>query len=280
MADEPKTPDSDELILDTPVDTGEPRDAGDTDPDDEDVEEEIPAFGDDITEPKENDTGLVKHLRQVARDAQREAAELRKQVRQPETIEVGEKPTHAGCEYDEDKYEAELDAWKERKAAADRRTTEARTTNENQQRQIQERMAKLDREHAALGRPDADEALETVKAALGEAKLVGIAQLLDEETDGAKFFYALAKNPQQLEALASQGDYVRLLKQVTKLEGQLKMVKRRTPPNPDTPERGSGKIAVQPNAVRKELEKLEKEAEQSGDRTKVAAFKKKHSIRD
>jgi hypothetical protein len=78
---------------------------------------------------------------------------------------------------------------------------------------------------------------------LGEAKFIGIAQILDESTDAAKFFYALGQNPKELQAVASEGDAVRLVKTVAKLEGQLKMTRRKAPIEPDTPERGSGKLS-------------------------------------
>jgi hypothetical protein len=56
---------------------------------------------------------------QLARRSKR-IAEL--ENRAPKPIDVGEKPTMAGCDFDEERYEAELDAFKERKAAADRQT--------------------------------------------------------------------------------------------------------------------------------------------------------------
>jgi hypothetical protein len=90
---------------------------------DEDEEETVLLIGDEDAAPAsgEGETPLIKHLREQTRRQAKEIAELRKGS-QPQKIEVGAKPTLADCDYDEDKFEAELDGWKDRKAkAAERR---------------------------------------------------------------------------------------------------------------------------------------------------------------
>lgn len=272
MAEEPN-PDienaEDELVLDAPLDADAPPPEGD------DEGEEVPTFGDDVTAPQDADSGLVKHLRQVAREAMKRAADAEARTAPQRKVEVGPKPTlwDDGIEGDEDKYDTAMETWRSNKAAADGQRTAADQSAEEGRKQIEARLEKLEREKTALARPDTDDAFETARAALGEAKFIGIAQILDEGTDAARFFYALGQNPKELQAIASQSDPVRLVKEIAKLEGQLKMTRRKAPIDPDTPERGSGKISK--TGADKKLEKLEAEADRTNDRTAVIAYKRK-----
>jgi hypothetical protein len=269
MADEPNPDienDEDELLLTDEVEPVE-------EPvQDEEIaeEEEILTFGDE-TEVKDDDTGLVKHLRAEVAKARREAAEAKRGTAPPKPIEVGEKPTLLGCDYDEDKYEAELDAWKERKAASERQTATSREATEEQAQQWASKITKIAEEKIALGKADTDETFETVKAALSESQLATVIATIDEG-GAAKFIYALGKHPDRLAALAAQTDTIRLIKDVTRLEGQLKMVKQRKVIEPDTPERGSARLSKV--STDKKLAKLEAEADRTGDRTELIKYKK------
>lgn len=268
MADEPETPEIDELVLDTPVELEAP----DANLDNE--EEEIPTFGDTPEEARDTDNSTLRHMRDRLKEANKRIAELERSVPASIPVEIGKKPDlYDDCEGDPERFEAELDAWKARKADAERHQNAAQEAAQQQQKQLETRLAKLAEQKQALGRPDADEAMDTVVTALGEAKFAGIAGLLDDETDAAKFFYALSQSPTVLQELASQTDGIKLLKRVTKLEGQLQMTRRRAVIDPDTPERGSGKLS--PESSDKTLEKLEKEAERTKDRSKVIAYKRK-----
>jgi hypothetical protein len=96
----------------------------------------------------------------------------------------------------------------------------------------------------------------------------------------ARLIYALAKNPSRLEALANingAADPIRFIKEVAKLEGQLKMVKRRKAPDPDTPERGSAPIGVRLNSDQKRLKELEAKFDNGEikDRTEIVQLRRK-----
>jgi hypothetical protein len=259
--------DEDELLLTDEVEPAEMPVPGE-----EEVaeEEEVLTFGDE-TDVKDDDTGLVKHLRAEVAKARREAAEAKRGTAPPKPIEVGEKPTLLGCDYDEEKYEAELDAWKERKAASERQTATSREATEEQAQQWASKITKIAEEKIALGKADTDETFETVKAALSESQLATVIATIDEG-GAAKFIYALGKHPDRLAALAAQTDTIRLIKDVTRLEGQLKMVKQRKVIEPDTPERGSARLSKV--STDKRLAKLEAEAERTGDRTELIKYKK------
>lgn len=274
MADEPKIPETDDELQLTEEDQLPPGDDQADTPDDEGdgEDEEVVTFGDEA-EPQEGDTGLVKHLREQVKIARREAAEARKSA-PAQKIEVGEKPTlwDDGIDGDEDKYDAAMDAWKGRKATADRQASEQTQSTEEQQRSFIQRIEKVVAVKASLG-ADADTAFENVKAALGEDRAAAIVQITDTPEAAARLIYALGKYPDRLAELAAEQDPIRFLKQVTKLEGQVKTVKRKRVIEPDMPERGSGRVSRETSD--RTLAKLEAEADKTGERSKLIAYKKK-----
>lgn len=268
--------DEDEVLeLEDEVQPGAPPAEEDDDdappPEDEGEDETIITFGDDEAEPQATDSDLVKHLRSEIKRARQEAAEARK-TPTAQKVEVGPKPTIEGCAYDEDEYDREMEAWKARKADADRAATATTQASEEQQKLWQTRVAKVAAEKVALGKPDVDDAFENVKAALGEERAASIV-FIAEDGNAAKLIYALGKHPTHLAALAAQADPIKFVKDVTKLEGQLKMtVKRRNPPAVDEPARGSAKLSRETKD--KKLKKLEEEADRTGDRTALVNYKR------
>lgn len=271
MADEPE----EELLLDEEIEQApeppEPR------PEDEERpeegtggdEEDVLVFGDEA-EPAENDNGLVKHLRDEIRKRDRELAEARKAVNKPEPIVVGEKPTMASCEFDEEEFDRQYEAWQDRKAKAAQQQNQHKQADEAEREAWNAELQRYNDGKSKLGFADVDDAEETVKAALNTVQQAVIVKAAD---DPAKVIYALAKNPDRLTYLASVTDPLKLAASVARLEGQLKMVKRRKAPEPDTPVRGSARVSHQ--TADKQLEKLEKEAERTGDRTNLIAYRRK-----
>jgi hypothetical protein len=283
MATKPDDDQELDLDLDDTADddaAGREDDAGDegddTDPDadksddDEGAEEEVLTFGDDLADEKEDDSSLIRHLRAELKRARDEAKEALQAAPKPEKIEVGPEPTMADCDYDEDEFKKRWTQWNERKEAE---SSQQAQVTEAQRKQAEEWEAEKKRYSdgkGSLGFKDMGEAEETVIGALGE-NLFGALILATDAP--AKVTYALAKHPEKLAHLASLKDNaVKFVAAVAKLEGQLKMVKKRKAPDPEKIERGSGSTVT---GADKHLEKLEKEAERTGDRTKVIAYKKK-----
>ena len=79
--------------------------------------EDVIEFAEDGAAPAPESNSTIREMRQKLREAQREAAELRKQVK-PQDLEIGEKPTLESCGYDEEAYDREVEEWKARKAQA------------------------------------------------------------------------------------------------------------------------------------------------------------------
>lgn len=235
----------------------------------EDEEEVVSFEGEDAPSSGEPDKGLVKHLREELRRVSRERDDLRKVAPQQQPIEVGEKPTLAGCDYDEEAYEAELDQWKGRKAAAEKQAEEAQKT----QRQVAEAWNQELQSHhekkAALKFRDVQEAEDVALAALNEVQQ---AVIVKASENSAMVIYALGKHPAKLAELSKITDPIKLAVAVSKLEGKMNVTKRGGPPEPERIARGGAPIA---SGKDKELERLEKDADRTGDRSKLIAYKAK-----
>lgn len=255
----------DELLLDTPVDEQHDESA-DTD----DISIEIE--GDD----PEPETDLVKDLRRQLIDAKRQARTVDRQA-QPEPPEPGKRPTIEDCEWDQDRHDAALDKWE---AAKDARREWERTKGQVEQQRnhaFERRVSDYRGAAARLGVRDFGEAeaivLDRVPELLRNA-------VLQYAKDPAKVTYALGKHPARLEALlvkgdpAVGGDPIEWIRGIDDIERNMKVVNRRKPPEPeaDTIVRGTAPLATQ--NYDKKLASLEKEAERTGDRTKIIAFKR------
>lgn len=252
------------------TDTDAETDGADNDQDDSDEEETLITFGDEEAAPAsgERDSGLVKHLREQLREAKREAAEARKS-QSPQKIEVGNRPTLEACDYDDQRFEAELDAWKDRKAQAEQSDAEVERQREEANKAWQADVQRYASDRAALGFADVEEVEAEVSSVLDQTQQAVIVKVADSP---AKIFYALGKHPGRLTELSKITDPLKLAAAVAKLEGTLKVTKRRKAPEPEQIVRGAGSTAVGKD---KTLERLEADAGRTGDRTKLIAYRKK-----
>lgn len=234
----------------------------------EDEDEIVAIEGEAAPASGDADTGLVRHLREQIRERDRRLAELAKSAPQPQTIEVGEKPTLAGCDYDEEAYEAQLDQWKARKAAAEKQAEEAQKS----QQQIAEAWSQELQGHhekkVALKFKDVQEAEDVALAALNDVQQAVIVKAAE---NSAMVIYALGKHPGKLAELSKITDPIKLAVAVSKLEGKMSVTKRGGPPEPERIARGGTPAA---GGKDKELEQLEKEADRTGDRSKVIAYRR------
>ena len=103
------------------------RDTDDDQDDDDTLELTVKFDGDDPDADKPDDSSVIRRMREELRTAKAEAAELRKATA-PKPIEVGEKPTLASCDYDEDEFDRQRDAWDERRVQAAKQNETAQQT--------------------------------------------------------------------------------------------------------------------------------------------------------
>jgi hypothetical protein len=246
---------------------GEAGEAG-SDPQGEGEEELEVVFGDGAAPASgEQDTGLVKHLREQIRERDKLLGELRKSAPSQEIV-VGPEPTLAESDYDEDKFKAEWRAWNDRKEKAAKAETDQQRSQREAQEQWQSEVRSYEAKKAGLKFADVEEVESIATAALDQVQQAVVVKVAENP---ALVLYSLGKHPAKLAELSQIKDPLKMAAAVAKLEGGLKVMPKRKGPEPEEIVRGSGSVAA--NRTDKELERLEKEAERTGDRTKVVAYK-------
>lgn len=245
-------------------------------PDDSEEEELVVQFGED-TPPQEDDRKpapeWVRKLRTKAREQERELRELRKlkeQTEQQKQTQLGPKPTLEGCDYDADLFERQLDAWKERKALADRQEQDRRAAEQKRQEYFQSKFdAYSTRKAEVAGKlKDFEEVEETVKDTFDETQL-GV--VLAHAKDPALLLYAIGKDEKRLQELAKIKDPVEYIFAVARMETQLRTSSRKPSSAPETRVTGSASTT----SSDKRLDQLYAEAAKTGDLSKVRAYKAK-----
>jgi len=227
--------DANELLLDTPL--VEDADAVAA-PEGDDGDIHIEIEGEETAEEPD----LVKHLRNVARDAQREAAELRK-AQQPQALaDPGPKPTLDDCEWDPDKYEAALLSWNEANRKVEQAKAAQQQATQNQTQQFERARVNYTAKALQLGIKDPDAVVTKVAAALTPEHAGFILQYADNP---ASLMAALDAHPALLAKIAAEPDPMRQLVMISKMEAKVK-VTRKAPPPPEagTIVSGSAQVAA------------------------------------
>lgn len=247
---------------------GTEAEAGEEEPD-EDEDEEIVTFEDGVSPaPGDAETGLVKHLRTQLTEQRKELDRLRKQAPPAPQVVVGEKPTLAGCDYDEEVYEEQLDQWKERRAQADAQVREAETSQNQQTEAWNSELKAHAEKRAALRFKDTQEAEDVALAALNDVQQAVIVKAAE---NSAMVIYALGKHPGKLAEISKITDPLKLAAAIARLEGKLTVTKRSGPPEPERIAQGSASVSGA--KTDQTLERLERDAARTGDRTKVRQYR-------
>jgi len=240
-------------------------------PDEDDAEGDEPTEtiigfeGEDEAAPaSESESSVIRDLRKANREQAKRLAELERGTA-PQKVEVGEKPSLESCEYDEERYDQALTTWHQRKAQVEAQSREAEVRAEKEREEWTKRAQAYEANKASLAVPDYADAESEVFATLPEQTQALI--MLTEKPAG--LIYALARNPAKLEQL-SKLDLARSAMMIGKLEDKLHMGTRKLP-QPDRPVRGN----AAPASADKELARLEKEADRTGDRTALINYKRK-----
>lgn len=201
----------------------------------------------------------VKQLRKENRELKKQ---LKQSAPQPQLPALREKPTLYDYDYDSEAYEADLEKWYTEKAQHD----EAVKSEQAKYQHYEDRYkSSVDNMRAKV--TDYDEIEETIIDSLSPQKQALLKVGVD---DPAKFVYLLGKSPNKLAKL-SQLDEVQFLKQVAIMEHQM-IAKSR---NPNKPQPKSHELSGNAGGgADAKLAKLEAEAEKTGDRSKVLAYKK------
>lgn len=222
-----------------------------------------------------NDTPVIRDFRRREREKDRELRLLRrenetlKSTQQPAIVDPGPEPNF---ETEGERYDWDADAWtKERvrpwmqqKAAYEQAQRDA----EQHTQQIKQAYEGARSQFKYAGMREAEERVfAEVGPVLRDVLIYAKAPEL---------VAALDSHPDQLQRLAGITNPVEAILAVGEMKGKLKVnsKSKRKPPAPDQPARGSGTIA--PGAREAAEKRLEAEADKTGDRSKLIAWRSKN----
>jgi len=235
----------------------------------------VVTIGEDSPPPEEEHAQApewVRELRKNHRELQRKNRELEDKLKattstEAKPVELAKKPSLEDCDYDTDKYDAELGAWYDQKRRVDDAAEKAKAEQRTADDAWQAKLASYGKAKTELKVKDFEDA-ELAVQELFSATQQGI--LLQGADNPALVTYALGKNPAKAKALASITDPVKYAFAVAKLETQLKVTPRKAPPPESTITRGTGAVS---GTVDSTLDRLRAEAAKTGDLTKVVQYK-------
>ena len=217
----------------------------------------------------------VKELRKTHKEVVRKNRELEEKLKSLEApkaeqpVELGAKPTLRDYDYDDEKFEAALEAWHDRKLKVSAQEAEKQKQQKATQDAWAAKVEAYNKARTALKVKDYDEVAANAGEVLN-ATQQGI--IVAGSENPALVVYALGKNPKKAAELAKIQDPVQFAFAIAKLEGQLKVSNKRSAPPPEkVVSAGTGRSS---GSVDSTLERLRAEAEKSGDYSKVIAYKK------
>jgi hypothetical protein len=218
----------------------------------------------------------VKDLRRRQRELALENAELKAKLgtghtgaAQKPALPAKPKLSDPVIDYDEEKFEQARDAWDAKKRELDSWEANQAKAVEEAQKATQAVHANYAASKQALKVKDFQDAEDEAATALDQVQQ---AILIKGASNPAALVYALGKDSKELQALASIKDPVKFAVAVGKLETKVKVTKRTsTKPAPESTVRGG---SGSQSATSDTLKRLEAEADRTGDRSKVVAYKR------
>ena len=227
---------------------------------DEPVEEEVQAAPD-----------WVRDLRKKNREDQKRIRELEARLAQtqaPAQTQLGKKPILEDFDYDTTAYESALADWFDKKRSFDAQLEAKKRQEEEIQEQWNNKLESYASARNSLKVKDFEDAESTV------AEMFNVTQqgvVIQGAENPALLIYALGKNPKKAKELASIADPVKFAFAIAKLETQLKVTGKKSPPPPEKTVGGTAPIR---GAIDSNLDRLRAEAERTGDYSKVYAYKR------
>ena len=233
---------------------------------------------DDEFEDTENQTEVFRNLRTKHKETSKELKKLRKEVellksnptpvaQQEEAIILPNKPKLEQFDYDEESFDKAMEEYYDKKTQIEAKKKEQEQSKIQEEQKWQSKLTTYIEESKKLNVPDYSEREEIVKEKLTQVQQ-GI--LLDVIKNPAQFVYALGKSS-KLNDLSNISNPILFAAELARLETQIKVNNKtqRTPPPPEKIVRGTSG-----GMTDTKLELLRKEAEKTGDFSKVFAYKK------
>ena len=241
----------------------------------DDAEEELIVTIGEETPPQQDDENRAPEwVRKVRKDNREKDRKLREYEQRLAAYErknepqLGPKPTLESCDYDAELFERKLDAWKERKAVADKQAAEAKEAEARRQEYFNSKFEAYTARKAEVAPKlkDFEDVEETVRGTFDETQL-GV--VLAHAKDPALLLYAIGKDEKRLQELAKIKDPVEYIFAVARMETQMRTQTRKPQSAPEKSVKGSASTT----GSDKRLDQLYDEAARTGDLSRVRAYK-------
>ena len=241
----------------------------------DDAEEELIVTIGEETPPQQDDENRAPEwVRKVRKDNREKDRKLREYEQRLAAYErknepqLGPKPTLESCDYDAELFERKLDAWKERKAVADKQAAEAKEAEAKRQEYFNSKFEAYTARKAEVAPKlkDFEDVEETVRGTFDETQL-GV--VLAHAKDPALLLYAIGKDEKRLQELAKIKDPVEYIFAVARMETQMRTQTRKPQSAPEKSVKGSASTT----GSDKRLDQLYDEAARTGDLSRVRAYK-------
>lgn len=255
-------------------DSSERKDDKETTDDDSEV---VVSIGDEKPPSQEENTNTapswVKELRKNNRELVKQNRELQRKIKdanntETNPVELGKKPSLEDVDYDNDQYEQKIQEWYERKNEVDKRKKEEEDKKNLQKDEWDKKITQYNEAKGKLKVSDYEEAEFNAQESLSTSQQ---GMIVDGADDPALLIYALGKNPKKLKELSEIKQPVKFIFAVSKLETQLKVRKRTVTSSPEKKIQGNTANSLSSDST---LERLRKEASETGNFTKVANYKR------
>lgn len=203
----------------------------------EDEEDDDP----DLAET-EDDTPVIRKMRQRLKDAKRREREMQRKIEEAAKAaqppqEVGERPTLDQFDYDEDAYAEALASYLDRKKEADQKHAAEQERAKRLEDAFQAKKAAYEVDKAKLNAPDFDSAEEAVRATF-TATAQGV--MLAAAKEPERVVYALGKSPALAKRLAElQDDPIAMAAEIGRLESRIQLQPRKPSTKPERRVKGS-----------------------------------------
>lgn len=233
--------------------------------------------GEEQEEEEKQAPNWVKELRRKNREDQRKIRELEEKLAQGNAPErkddPGKEPELEDFDYDADAFKAAFKEWTAKKAQFEQNKEAIRRQQEEAAKEWQSVQETYAKGKARFPKEKMAEAEEEVVSVLSAPRQ---AMLMDMADDSAQLVIALGSSPETLRKLASIKSDAKFIKELAKVEMNVKVQPKKTPPPPERTISGSGKT---PGAGQANLERLREQAEKTGDYTEYYAAKSKSKAR-
>lgn len=215
----------------------------------------------------------IREIKKQEKEKDRRIRELEQQLnqgQQTKEVELGEKPTLESSGYDSDEYEKNLADWFEKKRSHDELERKKQAEQEQAQKAWQEKLTTYETKKAAIKAKvrnfdDVEKEARDVLSVQQQGILIHAAK------NPELIMYHLGRNPEKAKKLAEISDPIQFAFAAAEIDSQMRVQTRKPQTNPERKPSGSASIS---GSVDSKLEALEKEADRTGNRSKVIAYKK------